>query len=131
MPSCAAAAFPAHAAVGLAEWLSITHGDQGIKVSVLCPQAVRTAMTASNPDGVASVDGMMEPEELAGEFPELTNRMRATVISLVLNLKMQILALADTVVTEIGNATMNPEVIEDYEKWLDEYHKGDEKILPG
>ena len=54
-----------HAAVGLAEWLAITHGDKGIKVSVLCPQAVRTAMTAGNPDGVASVDGMMEPEELA------------------------------------------------------------------
>lgn len=54
-----------HAAVGLAEWLAITHGDQGIKVSVLCPQAVRTAMTAGNPDGVASVDGMMEPEVLA------------------------------------------------------------------
>jgi len=54
-----------HAAVGLAEWLAITHGDQGIKVSVLCPQAVKTAMTAGNPDGVASIDGMMEPEVLA------------------------------------------------------------------
>ena len=54
-----------HAAVGLAEWLAITHGDAGIKVSVLCPQAVRTAMTAGNPDGVASIDGMMEPETVA------------------------------------------------------------------
>jgi NAD(P)-dependent dehydrogenase (short-subunit alcohol dehydrogenase family) len=54
-----------HAAVGLAEWLAITHGDDGIKVSVLCPQAVRTAMTAGNEDGVASVDGMIEPEEVA------------------------------------------------------------------
>jgi NAD(P)-dependent dehydrogenase (short-subunit alcohol dehydrogenase family) len=54
-----------HAAVALAEWLAITHGDQGIKVSVLAPQAVRTAMTAGNPDGVASVDGMIEPEEAA------------------------------------------------------------------
>jgi NAD(P)-dependent dehydrogenase (short-subunit alcohol dehydrogenase family) len=54
-----------HAAVGLAEWLAITHGDQGIRVSVLCPQAVRTAMTAGNPDGVASIDGMMEPDTVA------------------------------------------------------------------
>jgi NAD(P)-dependent dehydrogenase (short-subunit alcohol dehydrogenase family) len=54
-----------HAAVGLAEWLAITHGDQGIKVSVLCPQAVRTAMTAGNPDGVASIDGMIEPDAVA------------------------------------------------------------------
>ena len=54
-----------HAAVGLAEWLAITHGDQGIKVSVLCPQAVRTAMTAGNAGGVASVDGMLEPEVVA------------------------------------------------------------------
>lgn len=52
-----------HAAVGFAEWISLTHGDDGIKVSVLCPQAVRTAMTAGNPDGVASINGMMEPAE--------------------------------------------------------------------
>lgn len=54
-----------HAAVALAEWLAITHGDAGIKVSVLCPQGVRTAMTASKPDGVASRDGMIEPEAVA------------------------------------------------------------------
>ena len=54
-----------HAAVAFAEWLAITHGREGIKVSVLCPQAVRTAMTAGNLDGVASIDGLMEPEELA------------------------------------------------------------------
>src|SRR5690606_23662372 len=54
-----------HAAVGLAEWLALTYGDQGIKVSVLCPQAVRTAMTKGKEGGVASVDGMMEPEPVA------------------------------------------------------------------
>lgn len=54
-----------HAAVGLAEWLALTYGDQGIKVSVLCPQAVRTAMTAGHEDHVAAIDGMMEPGPVA------------------------------------------------------------------
>jgi NAD(P)-dependent dehydrogenase (short-subunit alcohol dehydrogenase family) len=53
-----------HAAVGLAESIAITYGDQGIKVFALCPQAVRTAM--AGPDGgVAAVDGLMEPQQLA------------------------------------------------------------------
>jgi NAD(P)-dependent dehydrogenase (short-subunit alcohol dehydrogenase family) len=55
-----------HAAVALAEWLAITHGDAGIKVSVLCPQAVRTNMTAGlEGGGVAGVDGMLEPDDVA------------------------------------------------------------------
>jgi NAD(P)-dependent dehydrogenase (short-subunit alcohol dehydrogenase family) len=55
-----------HAAVGLAEFLAIAHGDQGIRVSCLCPQAVRTAMTAGQEGGgVAGVDGMIEPEDVA------------------------------------------------------------------
>ena len=37
-----------HALVALAEWLSITHGEQGIKVSALCPQAVATNLGATS-----------------------------------------------------------------------------------
>ncbi len=36
-----------HAVVALAEWLSVTYGDAGIGVSVLCPQFVRTGMLDS------------------------------------------------------------------------------------
>ncbi|MCG8491974.1 MAG: SDR family oxidoreductase [Sneathiellales bacterium] len=54
-----------HAAVAFAETLAIRYGDKGVRVSVLCPQQVRTGMTAGREDQVASVDGTMEPEELA------------------------------------------------------------------
>ncbi len=57
-----------HAAVGFAEWLAMTYGHRGIKVALLCPQAVRTAMTvASDHEAIkaAASDGMMEPEEIA------------------------------------------------------------------
>jgi NAD(P)-dependent dehydrogenase (short-subunit alcohol dehydrogenase family) len=55
-----------HAAVGFGEWLAIHHGHQGIKVSLLCPQAVRTAMTGDNvATAAAAGDGLMEPEQVA------------------------------------------------------------------
>jgi NAD(P)-dependent dehydrogenase (short-subunit alcohol dehydrogenase family) len=63
-----------HAAVSLAEWIAITHGHQGIKVSVLCPQAVETNIGRNSPDfdkmqgeggGVASQDGVVQPEDVA------------------------------------------------------------------
>ena len=54
-----------HAAVGLAEWLAMTHRDDGIMVSVLCPQAVRSEMTRGHEDSVAALDGLLEPEAVA------------------------------------------------------------------
>jgi NAD(P)-dependent dehydrogenase (short-subunit alcohol dehydrogenase family) len=60
-----------HAAVAFAEWLSITYGDRGIRVSCLCPQGVRTPMLF--PDGtdaalaaeVVRAQGVLEPEDVA------------------------------------------------------------------
>lgn len=57
-----------HAAIGFAESLAITHGDDGIKVSMVCPQAVATRMIEqmdSDDGGSAGVDGIISPEALA------------------------------------------------------------------
>jgi short-subunit dehydrogenase len=56
-----------HAALGFAEWLAITYGDQGIKVSALCPQGVRTGMLRRAEFGGGSflLDTALEPEQVA------------------------------------------------------------------
>ncbi|HUZ51770.1 MAG TPA: SDR family oxidoreductase [Streptosporangiaceae bacterium] len=55
-----------HAAVALAEWLSITYGDQGIKVSCLCPQAVTTNLGATS---LREVGGLAWPAAGDGAVP--------------------------------------------------------------
>ena len=62
-----------HAAVAFAESLAITHGDEGIKVSVVCPQAVATRLIGIEDDsdtteggfGGNDVDGILSAEEVA------------------------------------------------------------------
>lgn len=55
-----------HAAIGLAESLSITHGDDGIKVSVLCPQYVATKMIGiEEGEDFSDKAGVISPEQAA------------------------------------------------------------------
>ena len=69
-----------HAAVALAEWLSVTHGDQGIRVSCLCPQAFTSNLlntsvrelggpplesSTSGGSAQAAVDGVLTAEQVA------------------------------------------------------------------
>ena len=78
-----------HAAVALAEWISITHGHQGIKVSVLCPQAVETRIGENSPDaeklsqtgtGVAAGDGVLQAEDVATTVIEALREERFHVL---------------------------------------------------
>lgn len=67
------------AAVKMAEFLSITHADDGIKVSVLCPQGVNTAM-APRSLGDGQTDGIIEADELAQTVVETLREERFHVL---------------------------------------------------
>lgn len=62
-----AAPYAVTKAAGLSflEWLSIAYGDQGLRVSALCPQGVRTAMLEMEGDRPFLVEGALEPDQVA------------------------------------------------------------------
>jgi NAD(P)-dependent dehydrogenase (short-subunit alcohol dehydrogenase family) len=82
-----------HAALALAEWLSITYGDAGLRVSAVCPQGVKTKMledatfgggvgflaaTAIEPEKVADavIEGIERETFLILPHPEVAEYMR-------------------------------------------------------
>ncbi|MEV0339264.1 SDR family NAD(P)-dependent oxidoreductase [Nocardia sp. NPDC050713] len=67
-----------HAAVAFAEWLSVTYGDKGVRVSCLCPMGVETAMLQAGTEGespwsaaalraVTEAGSVLTPEQVADE----------------------------------------------------------------
>jgi NAD(P)-dependent dehydrogenase (short-subunit alcohol dehydrogenase family) len=72
MPGALPYAVTKHASVAMAEWLAFTYASKGIQVACLCPQAVRTHMTAvgDGDGGPAGLDGVLEADQVAKETLE-------------------------------------------------------------
>jgi NAD(P)-dependent dehydrogenase (short-subunit alcohol dehydrogenase family) len=72
-----------HAAVAVAEWLSMTYGDRGIRVSCLCPQYVRTPMVTEGElpvEKLEQVATILEPEQVADAVVEAIREERLLVL---------------------------------------------------
>ena len=77
------------AAVSLGEFLAITYGERGIRVSMLCPQAVETNILSNSPDrldqdrgtpGSAAGDGVLTAEQLADTVIDCMTEERFLVL---------------------------------------------------
>ena len=101
-----------HAVVGLAEWLSVTYHDKGIRVSLLAPLGVRTPMLGdmSSPFAVAAVGPIKEPQDVA-----------AGVISAIKEEKFLILT------DELAQTWMDRKAA-DLERWLSGMRRLQDKI---
>jgi NAD(P)-dependent dehydrogenase (short-subunit alcohol dehydrogenase family) len=75
-----------HAAVALAEWLSIEYAEQGVRVSCICPQGVRTPMldlAMTDAAGAAALvsGGLIEPEDAADAVVEGIRAERTLILT--------------------------------------------------
>jgi NAD(P)-dependent dehydrogenase (short-subunit alcohol dehydrogenase family) len=103
-----------HAAQSFAEWLAITYGDRGIRVSALCPQGVRTNMLlkAEFGGGAFLLEGALEPDYVAAEV------MKAIA-------EEKFLILPHPEVAKYFQNKAN-----DYERWLRGMRKLQAKMMP-
>jgi len=71
-----------HAAVAVAEYLSVTYRDQGIRVSCLCPQFVNTPMVTDglDTDKLRRIANIIEPEQVADDVVEAMREERFLIL---------------------------------------------------
>jgi NAD(P)-dependent dehydrogenase (short-subunit alcohol dehydrogenase family) len=79
-----------HAAVAFSEWLSLTYGDRGLRVSCLCPMGVNTAMLNAGLEMedsqgfgarvVAATGRVLEPEDVADEVVRAIGEERFLIL---------------------------------------------------
>jgi len=103
-----------HAAMSFAEWLAITYGDQGIRVSALCPQGVRTNMlfNAEFGGGAFLLEGALEPEQVASDVIRAVTEERFLILPH----------------PEVAKYFQNK--ANDYERWLRGMRKLQAKTMP-
>ncbi|HET9138985.1 SDR family oxidoreductase [Actinophytocola sp.] len=113
-----------HAAVAFAEWLSITYGDQGVRVSCLCPMGVNTKLLHSVDQGddplgdaakraVTSAGDVLEPEAVAD-----------VVLDALADERFLILPHADVL-------DMFRQKASDYDRWLRGMRRYQSRLLSG
>ena len=72
-----------HAVVGLAEWMSVTYHDKGIRVSLLAPLGVRTPMLGdvASPFARNAAGPIKEPEEVAQQVVDAIDAERFLILT--------------------------------------------------
>jgi NAD(P)-dependent dehydrogenase (short-subunit alcohol dehydrogenase family) len=111
-----------HAAVAFAEWLAITYGDRGVRVSCLCPMGVNTNML--NPPGGAGIDAVgADVVKLAGQVLE-PEQVADVVVQALAEERFLILPHPEV-------ATFFQRKASDYDRWLAGMRRLQARVLSG